>query len=168
MLGDLQEGSNYFEFGLAIWQKVLSHDNSNTKLKILWFRSSLRILQLILQQTVAVSRQGRKPPVCPSFCVCVHKYLLLTSAGKERLNTWFAWPHGNQTVCNPFFPLLWLLGMASCYACDTVKLDTSNATLTAGNHLGPMFADKTDTHLLTLHIHRLVLPWFCYVSSCLS
>lgn len=40
----------------------------------------------------------------------------------------------------------------------TVKLDTSNATLTAGNHLGPMFADKTDTHLLTLHIHRLVLP----------
>lgn len=111
MLGDLQEGLNYFEFALAIWQKVLSHDNSNTKLKILWFRSSLRILQLLLQQTVAVFRQGRKPPVCPSFCVCVHKYLLLTSAGKERLNTWFAWPHGNHTVCNPFFPLLWLLVM---------------------------------------------------------
>lgn len=135
MLGDLQEGLNYFEFALAIWQKVLSHDNSNTKLKILWFRSSLRILQLILQQTVAVSRQGRKPPVCPSFCVCVHKYLLPTSAGKERLNTWFAWPHGNHMVCNPFFPLLWLLVMASCYACGQGHI----CVHTAGTMLSPLW-----------------------------
>ena len=40
---------------------------------------------------------------------CFHKYLLLTLAGKERLNTWFALPHGNQMLCNQFFPLLWLL-----------------------------------------------------------